>query len=957
MRRHRRKLTARLTAALLALVMALTLAPAALAVNGCPNNGNGAHVVPQWETVVEANCHQAGVIRGVCSLCRQTVYDETPRDLNNHDAVYTDEGTGYHSAVCTYHPDVHIPLEAHKINSSGVCSKCGAVDYSDVTLNLPENLTVPVALNSADAKLSVGEVRLTLGKSANITDDYNISYNWYYNNASVADTAEYVLPASITGKEGVYYFVLHVNATPKNSLRKPIGGSCTVTVQVEELITASAAVSRDEASIFLGDPDSWSGESVSTQIYAAVQDSCPRNADPSYVVFHALPNSTVGSLGVSALSASYYFEGNSHRNSLDDVKFTVATGTGATTGDYTVGFTAYDTAGNSYAGVLTISVQQYTGNMDVVLSTAKGTPVSFTTADFEDFWTRTYPSGTLDSIRFKETPRSTEGSLHADYISAAASGIRVTTKDLFYVVPGRNQYGVDAVTFVPGVKQTEYITLDFEARGIKNNGSVGYLDGTVYLFIHSGGSADVSVTVSSTGTALSPASFQKAYQSAAGGTGSSFYIQLLEVPAKGSLYVGRTATRPGTLLTARSIANYPFSYSDSRGESISTLTYIPAAGTASESIRYVACSTQGKPLYTGRITFTTSGTTPPTNPTTPTTTGLVLNLTSPAAGVKLSAAAFETLPGATAPKLTTVQFTPVSATYGAFYYGRTDTAPGTVIATGNTYFSAVSVNPPVGSLSLNSLTFVPAAGATGVIPIPFTAFDASNNRYTGTLRITVSGTTPGTTNPGTTTPGTTNPGTTTPGTPATKPKKTFTDVPSTLWSYPYITELTTSGVLNGYDDGTFKPNDAVTLGAALKMIMIAANPTAYGDLPATGSHWASGYLDRAIQDGLLSASANHQLDRNVSRYTIAEITTKAMGLQPVTNAASSPFSDMALSVSSASYVLPLYNIGVLQGSIDSKTGARIFQGTTAIKREDFAAIIWRVQSYVQTGVVGTISVS
>lgn len=940
------KLPARLSAALLTLVMVLTLVPVAHAVTSyCPKCGAPC----EMNVVREPNCHEEGVYEylcqnqtGGCSMAGKTNLVKGDLNPNNHDAVYTDEGNGYHSGVCSYHAvPVTLAPEPHTFSKEhGVCVKCGAVNYSSVSINLPENLVVPVALNNTDAKLSVGELKLTLG-SANVTDDYTISYNWYYDGFPVASTAEYTLPSTVTGKEGTYYYILFVSAVPKSSLRQPVAGSCNVTVQVKDLITASASVASDESSFFLGDPDTWSGESVSSQIYAGVQDVCPRNADPSYVVFQTLPSSTVGSLGVSANLTRYYFEGGGSRSCLDDVRFTVAAGAAATTGDYIVGFTAYDTAGNAYEGVLTITVQQYAGRMDVVTSTSRNTPVALDAEDFENFWLRTYAGGVLDSINFRETPRSTEGSLYADYISASSSGVRVTTKDTFYVQPGRNQYGIDAVTFVPGVKQTDYITLDFTAQGTRSNGRVGYLDGTLYIFFNGSSSADVTVTAASAGTALPPESFRKAYQSATGGTGTNFYIQLLEVPAKGALYVGRTASRAGTLLTDQNIVNYTFSHSDSRGESISTVTYVPNAGTTSDSVRYVACSSQGTPLYTGTITFTTAAA--PGTTATPSTTGLLLNLTCPAAGVKLSAASFENLLGAAGPKLTMVSFPQFSSNYGILYYGRTETSPGTAITPSNSYYSVVTANPPAGSLSMDNLTFVPAAGVTGVVPISFTAVDASNAVYTGTLRITVTGASGTTTTPGSTT--------TTPGTTA-KPAITFSDVPATRKSYPYILELTSSGVFNGYDDGTFKPDNPITLGQALKVIMIAANPAEYTDLARTSEHWASGYLDRAIKDNLLPAGINRDLDRNVSRYNIAEITARAMGLQPVTNADRSPFSDMDLSVSSAPYVISLYDIKVFEGSISGNS--RIFQGTTAIKREEFAMIVWRVQSYVRNGAVGTL---
>jgi hypothetical protein len=38
----------------------------------------------------------------------------------------------------------------------------------------------------------------------------------------------------------------------------------------------------------------------------------------------------------------------------------------------------------------------------------------------------------------------------------------------------------------------------------------------------------------------------------------------------------------------------------------------------------------------------------------------------------------------------------------------------------------------------------------------------------------------------------------------------FKDVPETHWAYKAIEELAEKGIINGYEDGTFKPNEPVT---------------------------------------------------------------------------------------------------------------------------------------------------
>ncbi len=937
-----KKIILRPVAALLALLMALTLAPAGTAAETLVVAGfcSACKKLNTYnETVVKAaTCHESGIIKGVCSSCMASNLREIGMDPSNHDATYTDNGDGTHSGICNYHtPAVTISKMSHIYNTNGVCEMCGAFNYSKVVMDLPETRIVPVALNNAGAKLTAGDIKLTLG-SANITSDYNLTYIWLYQGSQdsqsgqgsqVSTTSECVLPASVYGQEGVHYYTLIVSAQPKGTLsRQPVTKTCAITVQVKELITASAVITTQDTTLRLGQMDSWSADSISSQIYEAVQSFCPRSVYPTHVTFKDVRGSGVGKLSVTSTSTSYTFNGISG-SSLDDVLFTPS----GTPGDFTVGFIAYDSQNKAYDGVLTITVQQDVGTMDVVYTTARNAAVTFSSKEFEDYWEKVCPRGVLDYISFDEIPRSVEGSLFAGYTSASLNGDRVRTSDAFYVEPGRAQYGIDNVAFVPGVTQDNYITLNFTAYGTRSTGRASSREGTMYIFLsRDSRSADVSVTAPAAGAALDPAAFQKAYQTATGGTGSNFYIQLLDVPASGGLYVGHTALKQGVRLTEANVEGRPFAYSDTRGETISGLTYIPGTA-ATESIRYVASSAQGKPLYAGQITFTASGVNPPAS-----TTGNVVPYTSTAAGVSFRSADFENLPGVGAAKLTAVSFTPPSPVFGALYYGRTAVSQGTLITSENSWFS-VSSTAIAGANVMDNVTFVPAAGFTGTINIPFNSSNTKGERAAGSVQITVTtgGTTPTTpVNPS-------NPGTT-------LPVKVFNDVPQTEWYYKYVTELTTSGVLNGYEDGTFRPKGTVSLGEALKMIMISAG---YPEQAPTDSHWASGYLARAKADNLLPANTIEKLDRAVNRYTIAEIACRALKLAPAAVTVS-PFGDMAATVSSAPYVMALYNIQVITGDTSKTTGQLVYNGTYAIERSQFAAIIWRVQNYVRTGNVNGI---
>lgn len=933
-------------AVLLALVMTLALVPVAAAADQrCPEHG----YAYERTVVLEATCQKTGLVQYLCPIsdCQYGIVETLPIDSKNHDVVYTNNGNGTHSGACRYHTDHTVAASEHKY-VNGVCSLCGATDYSAVVMDLPAERIVPIALKDSTAKLSAGNIRLTLG-SANITEEYDLSYLWYdysQNGRQVGSEAEYKLPSSIYGKEGTYYFMLIVNATPKGNItRAPLSQTCRVTVKVEELITASAVMTTEGGELRMGDVNSWTSVSVADQIYDEVQSICGRSAQPAYVVFNDVAATSVGRMNASSTSTQYAFSGTTYA-ALQDVSFLSS----GVSGEFLVSFTAYDTAGRRYSGVLTITVQEYTGEMDVVYVTSRSTPLTLSPKDFEKFWEVVCPGGKLEYITLDQLPRSVDGMMYTEYAASGLTGNTVRVNDGFYVNPGSRQYGISELTFVPsvGVKQQDYITLDFTAYGVRSTGRSTNRSGVMYIFFtETEGAADVSVNVPAAartvGTVLDPAAFRSAYEKAVGGAGTGFYIQFLDVPTSGGLFINRTTASNGIRLTAATVEGRPFAYSGSKVETIADVTYVPGTA-AAESIRYIACSTQGKALFAGNINFTSTAAAAATPATTPAPGDLVKDYNSPATGVTFMGSDFEGLLGTGKAKLTSVCFTPPTALFGTLYYNRTAASAGTAITTSTNWFS-VAPTTVSGVNSIDDISFVPALSYTsGIVMIPFTAMTDVGERVNGNVRITVgaSGSTP-TTNPGTTTPPATTPETTV------QPPKTFTDVPKSEYYYQAVTDLTTSGVLSGYEDGTFRPNNTVTLGEALKMIMTS---TGYPEQAPTGEGWASGYLSKAKEDNLLPDGIVERLDRPVDRYTIAQITARAMKQQPSAYT-ESPFADMELTDAAAPSVIALQQIHILVGSVNpNNANQMVYYGKYAIKRCDFAVIIWRVQNYMRTGNAG-----
>ena len=76
----------------------------------------------------------------------------------------------------------------------------------------------------------------------------------------------------------------------------------------------------------------------------------------------------------------------------------------------------------------------------------------------------------------------------------------------------------------------------------------------------------------------------------------------------------------------------------------------------------------------------------------------------------------------------------------------------------------------------------------------------------------------------------------------------FPDVTPEHWSYDDVMYLYRNGIIGGFPDGTFRPEEKVTTGQALKMIILAAG---YAEPETVSSHWARGYLNFALEAGIL----------------------------------------------------------------------------------------------------------
>jgi hypothetical protein len=118
----------------------------------------------------------------------------------------------------------------------------------------------------------------------------------------------------------------------------------------------------------------------------------------------------------------------------------------------------------------------------------------------------------------------------------------------------------------------------------------------------------------------------------------------------------------------------------------------------------------------------------------------------------------------------------------------------------------------------------------------------------------------------------------------------FTDVPQTQGNYVAIMYLASRGILKGYSDGTFKPDQLVNRAEALKVILqgadvqvpATATTTSFSDVKV--SDWFAVFIEKAKELGIVSGNPDGTFapGRNVARADYLKMLLMANGFKPET---------------------------------------------------------------------------
>ena len=180
----------------------------------------------------------------------------------------------------------------------------------------------------------------------------------------------------------------------------------------------------------------------------------------------------------------------------------------------------------------------------------------------------------------------------------------------------------------------------------------------------------------------------------------------------------------------------------------------------------------------------------------------------------------------------------------------------------------------------------------------------------------------------------------------------FNDVPSSHWAFSYIGDMVQRGVLNGYPDGNFYPNNTVTRAEFAKIMVGAAQIPVYQpgykyfqDVEVDA--WYAPYVHSAYPflSGYVYRTGRYYKPNDAAlREDIAVALVKLKGYD-ISYATTSTLSDKFDDISSISNDARPYVAVAVEKGLVSGYGDRTFRGQNTISRGEAAAMLWRAYQY------------
>ena len=148
------------------------------------------------------------------------------------------------------------------------------------------------------------------------------------------------------------------------------------------------------------------------------------------------------------------------------------------------------------------------------------------------------------------------------------------------------------------------------------------------------------------------------------------------------------------------------------------------------------------------------------------------------------------------------------------------------------------------------------------------------------------------------------------------------------WAREKIKQLIADGVISGYSDGTFRPENNITVNEFLKMLIVAGDY----QLVREGNHiYPDFYIATAKEYGIIDVEETVDFNSNLTRYQMVQIVSNFIGIEDV-KANKNFFKD--LDKSNKEQVLKLVSLEIVNGYED-----KTFRGENNITRAEATCVL------------------
>jgi len=474
-------------------------------------------------------------------------------------------------------------------------------EVADITASIAADETYTVPRSDINTK-----VKAVSGNSA-------VNYVVFTNASSVSKGNLYYDGSSkITSNTAKYYYT---GSSSKNYLSKvtfvPSGSTGTSTIKYKaytedgnyyngEIVLTISEASTDLPLITYNVDKGGKLKLSVSDFKTALSNQTSKSLD--YVKFE-LPPTNRGTLYYDYTSSSnydskvgsstkYYASGSS-KKLISDVTFVPKS---TYTGSFYIKYTAYNSSGTEYNGEIRVNVRDSEYSLpDITYETSKNAKLNFDVSDFKTALNKKSDEN-LDYVKF-ELPSTSYGTLYYDYTSSSNYDSNVTASTKYYRT-GSSKKLISDVTFVPKSGFTGSVTINYDAF---DDDGVQY-EGSIVIKIGSSGKLeDITYKVDNTKVLTLSATDINTKFKAEDGSNFSYVKFTLPSSTYGYLYHDyKSAEDPGSFVKSSD----KYYRTGSSNDLVSEVTYEPKSGyKGTFSLKYTAYNSDGA-SYEGVIKIT-----------------------------------------------------------------------------------------------------------------------------------------------------------------------------------------------------------------------------------------------------------------------------------------------------------------------------------------------------------------